>query len=376
MSRFFASRIARLSAATFAALTPLMGAVALSGVVAAPAHAQYSFADLSKNTEPSIILPRTAISLQRNMRYRPDPNKEPIYFQWSWSPRFKIGLRGPVSAGAQLVVNVTKPNGAAWLSLPVETPELAAGAWQDLTTPDQDETKGITGTGTYGFSVVLKNPLDGSKKVLYTGKFDVSKFKYPTGTHPGETEFFVNYDWLLPTGYIEINTENNEEAPLLSTYFWFKGDESANNPEGYVLYNGKLIYSTKSEGQGRGIADVTLTTPGVDKNRTWFRWKFSFGGVRIYHSASDQSANTYTQHFLTKNPGQYEVKVLRGGQPARSMKFTVGADGQIVNNGLAVKNHLSTTMMLMPVEIFPGTDVPYSLAPTPGAFFGNPWQMK
>jgi len=32
-------------------------------------------------------------------------------------------------------------------------------------------------------------------------------------------------------------------------------------------------------------------------------------------------------------PGEYEVRVLRHGRLARTIKFTVGPDGQLVNNG-------------------------------------------
>ncbi len=363
------SRYRRLPVLSGLALLPLSLGTMIAAT--APARAQYAFAEFSGATAPSIIVPRLMISVQRFTRYRPDPKKEPVYGQWSWAPRFQFALRGPISAGGQVLVVVNKPGGQPWLSLPVETPELEPGTWRSVSTGDQEETRAITQPGTYSFSIVLKNELEGSKKVLYSGVFDVSSVKYALGTKPGETEFFINHDWLLPTGYLEIDTQLDEEAPALSAYFWFKGDPSSNSPDAYVFYNGKSIFSTKSEGAGRGIADVTLTTPGIDKERTWFRWKFTFGGVRVYRRDADQSANNYTGHFLSKNPGTYEIKVLRDGKLSRVLAFTVGADGKIVNNGIANKSKFSTTWMFVPVQVTPGTDVAFSVAPTPGAFYGN-----
>jgi hypothetical protein len=37
-----------------------------------------------------------------------------------------LGLRGPIAGGGQVVINVTKPNGQPWLSLPVEKELLAS----------------------------------------------------------------------------------------------------------------------------------------------------------------------------------------------------------------------------------------------------------
>ena len=293
----------RPAAGLSAAFAAASASTVLGVFAAAPAaHAQYAFNDFSKATEPSIIVPRLAVTVQRFTRYHPDLKKEPVYGQWSWCPRFAFNLRGPIASGGQVLVVVNKPNGTPWLTLPVDTPELTAGAWKSVMTNDQEEDKAITAAGVCSFSIILKNELQGTKKVLYSGKFEVTKIKYALGTKPGEMEFFVNHDFLLQTSYLEINTQLDEEAPALSAYFWFKGNASPNYPEGYVFYNGKQIFSTKSEGAGGGIADITLTTPGIDPVRTWFRWKFDFGGVRVYRREKDQSANNYTGFFLDKNP--------------------------------------------------------------------------
>ncbi len=39
-------------------------------------------------------------------------------------------------------------------------------------------------------------------------------------------------------------------------------------------------------------------------------------------------------HAVSTKPGEYEVRVLRHNRLARTIKFTVGSDGRIVNNGL------------------------------------------
>jgi hypothetical protein len=63
--------------------------------------------------------------------------------------------------------------------------------------------------------------------------------------------------------------------------------------------------------------------------------------------------------FLDKNPGEYEVKVLRQQKLARSASFTVGADGRIVDNGIAKQAKLGGIRMVLPVKIIGDQDPTY-----------------
>lgn len=77
--------------------------------------------------------------------------------------------------------------------------------------------------------------------------------------------------------------------------------------------------------------------------------------------------------FLNQNPGEYEVKVLRDGELARSAKFVIGPDGKLVDNGISQKNTLGGYSMILPVKVIGSADGLTS--PTSwktDAFYGNP----
>jgi hypothetical protein len=67
-----------------------------------------------------------------------------------------------------------------------------------------------------------------------------------------------------------------------------------------------------------------------------------------------------------------EVKVLRNGKLARVAKFTVGADGKIVDNGIGKSNNLGAPRMILPVQIVGADDGEWDkTAWKTGAFYGN-----
>jgi len=74
----------------------------------------------------------------------------------------------------------------------------------------------------------------------------------------------------------------------------------------------------------------------------------------------DTSANNWSGvFFLDKNPGSYEIKVLREQKLARSATFEVGADGRIVDNGIAKQAKMGGIRMVLPVKIIGDQDVKY-----------------
>ena len=74
-----------------------------------------------------------------------------------------------------------------------------------------------------------------------------------------------------------------------------------------------------------------------------------------------------------KHPGDYEVKLLRLGNLCRSLKFTVGADGKIVDPGIGAANHLGSPWILFPTQPIGDRDGAYDKeAYKTAAFYGNP----
>lgn len=73
--------------------------------------------------------------------------------------------------------------------------------------------------------------------------------------------------------------------------------------------------------------------------------------MRGWNGNTSSANNTSQLFFLAANPGEYEVKVLRDGDLARSAKFTVGPDGRLVDNGLTQKNGLGGLAVILPVKV-------------------------
>jgi hypothetical protein len=62
--------------------------------------------------------------------------------------------------------------------------------------------------------------------------------------------------------------------------------------------------------------------------------------------------NNSDWHIISANPGEYEVKVLRNKRLARSIKFSVGPDGKIAENGIASSNGMARDKyILVPVTV-------------------------
>ena len=105
---------------------------------------------------------------------------------------------------------------------------------------------------------------------------------------------------------------------------------------------------------------------------TWSRCTFIF--AKVAKSLKQESANNYdSMFFLDKHPGDYELKVLRDGKLARSAKFTIGADGALVDNGLAAANKMGKGVTLLPVTDDLSQDGKASTVNYKAqAFYGNP----
>jgi hypothetical protein len=75
---------------------------------------------------------------------------------------------------------------------------------------------------------------------------------------------------------------------------------------------------------------------------------------------------------MSKNPGEYEFKLLWKNHVARSMKITVGADAKI-DNGIAAANKMGNSRTIMPIKILGDQDGQWNHAAwKTDAFYGNP----
>jgi hypothetical protein len=272
---------------------------------------------------------------------------------------------GPVPGGGQFIVDFTKPNGAAWFSTNCPTEEIAANRWVQVETPRNTSTehdkKFTNGIGTFGFKIRFKNELQGTNKVLYTGKYKVGKVSTYNGTPVTKNayEYYVDHDWALPFGYLWVNEDE------LSCALTFK--KETNDLAGYIFYKGKQIGSTKDMGS-TGLSEVELDTA---RGQSWKRVIISWPNIELKAPTDEEPREK--MHYLDKNPGEYEIKVLRSGKLCREAKFTVGEDGKIVGNKFNAPDKLNTSRIVIQVKVIGTTDGAWNkLAWKTEAFYGNP----
>lgn len=92
---------------------------------------------------------KTSIRLTggKGLVYWKNPNsKEPEYNIWTWYPRIKFDIQGPIKSGSQVYVDFLKPNGKLWGTQNCETQELKDG-YVEFSTQDFTEKQAIKETG-------------------------------------------------------------------------------------------------------------------------------------------------------------------------------------------------------------------------------------
>jgi hypothetical protein len=307
---------------------------------------------------PTLLKRTVAISTKRFLRYWPNPKAaEPQYNTWSWTPKIYFELLGPLPGGSQLLFEVNTPDGKPWISYKLQTPEAGDDELVKITGPDLDESelekKAITQTGLFPYRIMLKNALAGTNDAIFAGKFKIATYP-PDQAIPeykGKQEFYVVQDWRLPVGFIWYDPTYDENVPALGVQMWFRGTRSGDKMEAVLFYKGQQVSVANANNEDE------ISTGVGDPQGRWGLWKFSFPKVRGYNT--DNSTNYPDAFWLDKNPGDYEIKVMRQQKLARAASFSVGADGRIVDNGIAKQNKLGGIRMVLPVKILGDQDLKY-----------------
>jgi hypothetical protein len=323
---------------------------------------------------PTLLKASIIVRANRLVRYWKAPEADNY---WSWMPDVSFYVMGPINTGSAFVVDFTNETGAPWYSVECDTNAVEAGRFAKIATPTittHIDKRTTLVTGTFGFKIRLKNELSGANETIFSGKFKVGKFHVGNNLPAFKNQFmyFVDQDWNLPIGYLYFNTISDQNMPPLVVSMWFRGELDDTKLAAYLFYNGKQIASSKQQ-TGAAHSDASILTSANDADPRWERWTFSWGLIRAYNLDTSSANDTSQIFFLNKNPGEYEVKVLREGDLARSAKFTVGADGRLVDNGLNQKNQLGGLAMILPVKVLGEREGKWDVnAWKTDAFYGNP----
>ena len=310
---------------------------------------------------PSVIRTSILVATRMHSVYQRGAVRDET--QHSWQPRLALRLNGPIDAGSAFYVDFQQPGGKPWLTINLGTVkeavsptgwwnwELNEGVGGNLT----DEKATLT-VGEHPFRIYMKNELMGSQATLFEGTYTVKKFReYPDNQLPkfkNVYDYYVDQDWNLPMGYVLTRTFQNQygrqvaDTPRLQAVMWFRGEPG--DAAAYLLYQGKQIATSGEHRNDEKSISTFSTSP-----YTWSRARFTFMTV-LPHVIPN--ATTPEQFYLNKNPGDYEVRVLRGGKLTRTLKFSVGADGKLVDPGFSAQNQTGDGRILFPVQVLGDTD--------------------
>ena len=292
---------------------------------------------------------------------------------WSWIPTVSFTTQGPgLPSGAHYYVEVAQPGGATWVKL--KCVGNADGTGYDCGNSNDLEKEGTLATGVFPFTIKMHNPLEGTEKTLFTGRAKVEKVLTSGNLRPNSKEFvyYANQDWNLPIGYVFIGNNDN-----LYVRFWIRGEDTA-SIEAHLFYRGREVGVFESNGfqygASRCSADIEYRPTrdagaAAPQGAKWARMDCPFQTV-----TTKPNPNNSDWHIISANPGEYEVKVLRNKRLARVLKFSIGPDGQIVDNGVASGNGVAwSNLIYVPVQVVGDSDGAWDKnAWKTDAFYGHP----
>lgn len=307
---------------------------------------------------------------------------------WSWVPRTQFRVNGPIPSGSQLYVEFSVPGIGPWVKYDCGTQETEKGHWwQPEMCGGRDaipEAKGITYTGPVNFTIKMRNELSGGPDLtLFTGKAKVSK------VHSGEAgpnyvnhfDYYVDQDWNLPIGYVFLTPDDvfGMRKPRFSFAIWSRG-EMHGSYEPHLFHNGKEVGKMIYEGQpvsvpSCGTSEVEHNTTHIANGQyVWTRMKCEFSSVLAWNKTDDSNDTTFGRLYLfSENPGEHEVRIMYKGHLVRSFKFSVDAEGKLVDNGIGTSNNLGNNRIIVPVQVLGDADGPWDkMAWKTDAFYGNP----
>jgi hypothetical protein len=330
--------------------------------------------------EPTIAKDSIQVNAYTISQYHKD------FDNWSWAPKIQFRVNGPIASGSQLFAEFTLPGSGPWVKFDCKTGDTEKGhSWKtECGGRDVPEDKGTTYTGLVDFTIGMRNELAGTSATLFKGKMKVGKVHSNEAGPKAANKwvYYVDQDWNLPIGYLFLHADDGPagmKLPHVNVAFWMRGESTHLEP--HLFYQGKEV--GKKMYQGEEVGKPTCkdeveseTTHFVDEKTPqkakWERVNCTFYNVRGWDKTGEKPGMFGPPFLLSANPGDYEFKLLWNGHLARSIKFTVNAEGKF-DNSIAKANMLGSNRVIVPVEILGDQDGPWNrTAWKTEAFYGNP----
>jgi hypothetical protein len=310
------------------------------------------------------------------------------YDVWSWVPKIEFRVNGPIPSGSQLYVEFMQPGGAApWVKFDCPTQETQKGYWWQVSDCGGRaiEDKSITAVGPVGFSIKMRNELAGGDQTLFTGRAKVAKaLSNEVGPKAAQKfVYFVDQDWNLPIGYVYYTRDDvyGWDYPVFNVAFWVRGEPGSLEP--HIFYKGQEVGKVFLDNTQVGkpscdarheVNPTHYVNDSLPQKAKWARVECTFYTVKRWDKTNDGRGqpNTNEMFKTASNPGEYEVKVLRNGKLARSIKFNVLPDGRL-DWSITEANKLGNDRGITPVAVIGDQDGAWDRnAWKTDAFYGNP----
>jgi hypothetical protein len=310
---------------------------------------------------PAVVKTRVLMKPRTIRHYKGDTKV------FSWLPMVDFRTEGSLPSGAHYYVEVMQPGGAPWVKIKCDLDQNGEG--YECGSVHDPEDKATLATGHIPFAIKMRNELAGTDATLFTGKAKIETV--PSDDYapaaPRKLAYVADMDWNLPIGHVYIDNEDN-----LNVRFWVRGE--ANYINAHVFYRGKEIGVNSYTGATSSCSsDIDYQTNvfvagTVPQGAKWRRVNCR---MLVYAKPIENAPDL---HALSRNPGEYEVKVLRNRKLARVIKFTVGGDGKLVDNGAAASIGVARpNFVVVPVAILDDQDGQWDRNGwKTDAFYGHP----
>lgn len=283
--------------------------------------------------------------------------------EWRWTPTINFDVYGGASNSTQFTVEYMLPTGKPFVKIDCSHNGRSDDEWVGVRDCGNNFTaeSSTNLTGIFGFQIKMADELKGLNKVLYSGKFTVNKYLYNPAKQPQFARnfyYYLDYDWRLTTAF--VGEYKDQYTPKqLEIKLWIKSDTSKPDATAYLIYKGKTVAETTSDGY---LSYGTEENPAVEFARLIFRFNTLFA----------KPDADYSWWRLDQNPGEYEVKVLRKGELARTLKFTIGADGKIAESNIGKEIKEGSNGVIVPVQISGTTDGTLNQTILKSGWWSNP----
>jgi hypothetical protein len=321
------------------------------------------------DSTPRFLRDSVEISVRNESRYWKFPKQDHYH---SWIPTVSFDLFFDNSVSLRYNAEWTKPDGTPWFTEPLrfgtggadQTVRVSSAFSQEF-----DKVSTAT-TGTYGVKIVnTKN-----NETIFQGKFKIGKMALFAGDprYKNAFLFYVDNDWLLPTGYVGFQYNDSFESALKpNIYTWFKGNLDGKDMEARLYFGDQEVASTD---EGGSIIPLIKRGEGCYEKPevcSYNLWLFNWDKFMIENEKSQRERFTKTT-FTRDKPGEYTAKIFHRGTQVREMKFTIDKKGWIARNAFSDQMYLTVFKIAVPVKVMGTVEKWNSATPKADAYYGNP----